>query len=237
MKTQRTHDRLYLDEDRYENTKEMFKFIVSNSFNENEFDQNLNICDFGCANGEFLYYLNKVSKANLNGLELIPELIDKAQKYVPKANFIKGSVLQKNIFQSDLFHKSYLTGVHSIFDDFETLFNNLIYWTQPKGKVIITGIFNFHPIDVLVKYKESKNYLSDVYEQGWNIFSIESVSNFLKKINKVRSFEFKKFEISIDLPKQKDPVRSWTIRDIENNRVITNGLSIYQQHYSLIINL
>ena len=32
IKTKRTHDSLYLEENRYENTKEMFKFIFKNAF-------------------------------------------------------------------------------------------------------------------------------------------------------------------------------------------------------------
>jgi len=118
MKTQRTHDNFYLNEDRYEDTKEMFKFILANSFEENELDSKINICDFGCANGEFLYFLNKVSNASLNGVDILPELLKKAKKFVPKASFIEGSVIKKNIFNRDKFDKSFLTGVHTIFDEF-----------------------------------------------------------------------------------------------------------------------
>ncbi len=237
MKTQRTHDKLYLKEERYENTKEMFKFIVNNSFKKEELKHKINICDFGCANGEFLFFLNKLSKASLYGLDILPELLIKAKKFVPQANFVNGSVTNKKSFASNKFDKSYLTGVHSIFDEFETSFNNLIYWTKPGGSVIITGIFNSYPIDVYIKYKESKNYQSEYYEEGWNIFSIKSISNFLNGLDKVKSYSFKKFEIKMDLEKQSDPVRSWTIKEKNNKRIITNGLSILQQHYMLIINL
>ena len=57
MKFKRTHDKLYLKENRYDRPKEMFKFIFKKSFikkNANEV-----IGDFGCAAGEFLYFLNK----------------------------------------------------------------------------------------------------------------------------------------------------------------------------------
>ena len=237
MKTQRTHDNLYLQENRYDNTKEMFKFILANSFEENELNSKIDICDFGCANGEFLYFLNKVSNASLNGVDILPELLKKAKKFVPKASFVKGSVLQKNIFNRDKFDKSFLTGVHTIFDEFETQFNNLIYWTKPGGSIFITGMFNYYPVDVYIKYKESKKYKSKYYEAGWNMFSIESVGNFLNNIKKVKSYNFKKFEIGIDLVKHSDPIRSWTFNDVNNNKIITNGLSILQQHYTLTINL
>ncbi len=92
-------------------------------------------------------------------------------------------------------------------------------------------------MDVLIKYKESKNYGSDIYESGWNIFSQQSVSDFLSKHKKVRSYYFQKFDLTIDLPPREDPLRSWTIRDWQGNRLITNGLCILQPFYLLEIKL
>ena len=60
IKTKRTHDSLYLEENRYENTKEMFKFIFKNAFPKKIHKiQNEDILDIGCAAGEFIYFLKK----------------------------------------------------------------------------------------------------------------------------------------------------------------------------------
>ena len=75
MKTQRTHDQLYLEENWYHDTKEMFKFILSNSFEKDDLNRKINVCDFGCANGEFLFFLNKVTQANLYGGRNINRII------------------------------------------------------------------------------------------------------------------------------------------------------------------
>ena len=238
MKIRRTHDKLYLNENRYDQTKEIFKDIVDNCFKENELNQNLNLCDMGCAAGEFLYYLNKIApNSNLTGLDILKELLIKAKIHVPKANLVNGSVLDKNIFKENQFDKTFLTGVHSIFDDFKDCFKNLIKWTQPDGLVFVTGLFNPSPVDVFLKFKESKDYEDDFFETGWNIFSQNSVGKFLKELNKVKSFDFKKFDIKIDLKRQMDPIRSWTFKDEKKNRIITNGLSIVQPHYILKIQL
>ncbi|WP_189446795.1 methyltransferase domain-containing protein [Candidatus Methylopumilus universalis] len=235
MQVRRTHDKLYLDENRYKNTKEIFKFIYSKAFSS-EIESDVEICDFGCAAGEFLYYLKAMRpKSRLTGFELLPELAEKAKAYVPDAEIITGSVLEKNHMTNDQFDISFLIGVHSIFDEFQTCFENIINWTRPGGRVYIVGMFNPFPVDVWVKYRESKNIDDNSLESGWNIFSQETVSNYLRKNKRVIDHSFSPFEISIDLPRQEDPVRSWTLRDYYDKRLIVNGLCLIQPHYVLEI--
>jgi SAM-dependent methyltransferase len=238
FKVQRTHDAIYLDEYRYDEPKEMFKFIANNAFESYETQSNLSVCDFGCAAGEFLYFLKNInSNITLEGVDVMASLLKKASKFVPSATFKQGSVLDSCCKLEDQYDLSFLIGVHSIFDEFETCFSNLIKWTKPGGSVYIAGMFNPFPVDVLIKYKKAENYESYTYESGWNIFSQESVSAFLEKNIKVKSHSFKKFEISIDLHRQEDFIRSWTLRDYKDKRWIINGLNILQPHYLLEIKL
>jgi hypothetical protein len=62
MRVTRTHDALYLKENRYNKTREIFKFayrlLKKNSHNKKI------IADFGCAAGEFLFFLR--NKFNFN---------------------------------------------------------------------------------------------------------------------------------------------------------------------------
>ncbi len=235
MKIKRTHDKLYLKENRYDKPKEMFKFILKKTFikkNTNEV-----IGDFGCAAGEFLYFLNKkLNNKSLIGIDVRKDLLKKAKKFVPLANFIKGSVEKKNILNKDSVDKAFMIGVHPIFDNFEKSFTNLIYWTKPKGKIFICDMFNPHPVDVLLKYKLAKKTKDNFFESGWNIFSQKSVSLFLKRNKNVKNFSFHKFEMPFDLKPQNDPIRSWTIKS-EGVRLMINGISIIQPQTLLIINL
>ena len=238
LKVQRTHDAFYLDENRYNEPKEMFKFIAASAFDQDEVNSEIRVCDFGCAAGEFLYYLRGLlPNAVLEGVDLLPSLIQKCRQFVPTATLQVGSVLNGDCKVESQYDKSFLIGVHSIFDEFETCFSNLIKWTKPGGSVYIAGMFNPFPVDVLIKYKEAKNYESDVFESGWNIFSQQSVSEYLVKNKRVKSFTFKKFDITIDLHRQEDPIRSWTLRDYKEVRFIINGLCILQPHYLLEIQL
>ena len=230
----RTHDSLYLTKDRYDKPKEMFKFISSHAFKQKSINTNLEVLDFGCATGEFLFYLYETHpELSLSGIDILPELIAKARILIPSASLEVGSVLNNDSVDSDSFDLIFMIGVHSIFDEFETSFNNLIEWTRLGGRVFIYGMFNPYPIDVLVKYRLSNE--SGLYESGWNIHSQESISNYLLNHPKVKNFEFHKFQIGIDLEQGQDLVRSWTIDDVNQNRMITNGLSLLQPHYLLEI--
>ena len=98
-----------------------------------------------------------------------------------KAKIKTGSVLDKFIYTKDKFDISFLTGVHSIFDETDILLDNLIYWTKPNGKLLITGLFNCFPYDVYIKYCKSKDHGNGIVEPGWNMFSIETISKILNK--------------------------------------------------------
>ena len=235
MKTIRTHDKLYLKENRYNKPKEMFKFIVKRALNKNT--KNKKICDFGCAAGEFLFYLNKIKPENYyTGIDVRQDLLKKAKRFVPEVYFKKGSVLNKSICKENIFDISFLIGVHPIFDDFDNCFSNLIHWTKPKGEIFICDMFNPDPVDVIIKYRLSKDYKKNSFEKGWNIFSKESVTNFLKQKKEVQSYKFEQFFMPFHLNRQKDPVRSWTV-NINKKKVMINGLSIIQPQTLLKIKL
>ncbi|MBJ41776.1 MAG: hypothetical protein CMJ80_00505 [Planctomycetaceae bacterium] len=238
MRTQRTHDKIYLNESSYNEPKRLHKFICQVSIEKVDENEKLNLCDFGCGAGDFLYYVrSRLPKSNLMGIDVLPELIDKGCTNLPSVNFQLGNVLDSTLRSSNEFDKVFLTGVHMIFDEFETCFSNLIDWTKPGGSVCITGMFNPYPVDVIIKYKHSVDYDNDMYEDGWNIFSQQSVIHYLKKKPKVSSFAFHEFKIDLDLPKQEDYIRSWTFPTFSGDRLITNGLCILQPIYLLEIKL
>ena len=237
MRSKRLHDHIYLKENRYKKTKEMFKFIDKHAFKINQRNFKEDICDIGCAAGEFLYFLKKkYPKKSFTGADVRQDLLVKAKKIVKNIYFRKGSVLKKNLFKKSKFDKIFLIGVHPIFDNFEYCFSNLIHWTKPKGEIFICDMFNPFDVDVLIRYKLSENYKSKIYETGWNIFSQNSVSKFLKTKKKIKSFNFKKFQMPFDLKPQKDPIRSWTIKS-GSERLMVNGISIIQPQTLLKIKL
>jgi ubiquinone/menaquinone biosynthesis C-methylase UbiE len=132
MRVTRTHDALYLKENSYNKTREIFKFayrlVKKNSHNKKI------IGDFGCAAGEFLFFLR--NKFNFNykliGFDINNLLLKKARKKVKNVDFIKQDLLKKNKKYKNFSYISTCIGVMTIFDDFYKVINNLIYYTKKK---------------------------------------------------------------------------------------------------------
>jgi|688.fasta_scaffold168732_1 tRNA G46 methylase TrmB len=105
IRIERTHDlELYLNENRYEEPKELFKFITDYLIEVKglKYFEDLQLCDFGCAAGEFLYHLDTCfPKSKLMGVDILEELIFKANKFVPRASFTVGSILESNLIESN----------------------------------------------------------------------------------------------------------------------------------------
>ncbi len=231
----RTHDNLYLKENNYKNPKKLHSFIIKEIIKNikinNKKNFNGNITDFGCANGELLYNLNKkLPNAKFNGIEILSSLVNMSKKKFKKEKNIKiklGSILNKKILKSKVNDVSIACGVLPIFDDFEKIITNMIHFSKKKSKIYIASLFNNYPLDVYVKYKKSINYNKKYLESGWNIFSKNSISKFLKTKKNIKKFYFVDFNIDINIKKNnKDFLRSWTFKDINGKLLITNGLSL-----------
>lgn len=244
----RTHDLLYLAEDRYSAPKQIHLELIQlirHYLNAIDADQEARIGDFGCAAGEFVHALNqsfsaangKYENTRIEGYDVLEALIEKARKRVPGLNFHIGSVEDQKICAESHLNVTVMTGVLCIFDSFEPILENAIFWTKNKGRILVHSLFNDYPVDVNVKYNLACDYGQGVLESGWNIFSKESISQWATQNENVESFRFHDFQIETDIPRNTDPVRSWTFRDIDGRRLTTNGLSLLLPSSTLEINV
>ncbi|HEY8240601.1 MAG TPA: class I SAM-dependent methyltransferase [Kiritimatiellia bacterium] len=228
-RVERTHDKaLYLAENRYEAPKEYFRVLCDMATAEGHLRPGQRICDIGCAAGEFLHYVSRACPgARLEGYDPVPELLEKARQHVPGAQFKAGSVLDRALLKEGSVDTCFLLGVHSIFDEFETCFGNLLAWTRPGGAVYIFGAFNPYPVDVWVKYRLADGHEAEHREPGWNMFSKVSVARFLDRQGMQGRYSFTPFELPFDLLRNAtDLVRTWTMRDCEGRRQFVNGLML-----------
>jgi SAM-dependent methyltransferase len=251
IKSTRTHDKLYLKENRYEKTKEIFIFLNNVIKKYLQFkNSNTIITDYGCAAGELAFFLKKKykKKYKIFGCDINKALLNKAKRKVKNVFFFKKDITKKTYKNfSDL---SISIGTMSIFDDFSKIISNLIYSTKKKGVLFLHFLSNDYDVDIIVKYANSvtpgkltnqykKKYLhtNRTWESGWNVFSKSTIANFLKTNPRVKSFYFKDFSIKCNLKKNKqDSLRSWTT-NIDGKKKIINSLGIVQNHTFVIINL
>jgi SAM-dependent methyltransferase len=246
MKIYRTADKLYLKENRYKKTKDIFKFAYSLVKNNKLLKNNKKtiVSDYGCAAGEFLFYLRNKLNPNyeLFGFDYKNDLLKKARFKLKNFNFKQLNILNKRKKYKNFSKLSFCIGVLQIFDNFHEAMNNLIYYTDKKGIIVLHFLSNKYNFDANIKYSKSVisgkkfNYKQRIWESGWNIISKATINNFLKKHHRVNKFHFKDFKIKKNLKKQKDSMRSWTI-NVKNKKEIINGLGIIQNHSFVIINL
>ena len=223
MNTIREHDKLYLNEDRKNEPKEYFKFIETVFKKRINSVENSTILDIGCATGDFLYFIHKkFPSAKISGMDVRNDLLEKAKSKVPFATFFQGNIQDSKTLPKEKFDFIFMLGVHSIFDNYELMLDNIIQISNKGGRVGIFGVFNPEDVDVLVKVRNSND---DKWQSGWNMFSKKSISNYLTKKNILHNFI--DWKISIDIPKNKsDPLRSWTFKDEKEERIIINGTQL-----------
>lgn len=226
---QRTHDKaVYLQEDRYEHPKEIFKMIFRQVQASGGLRSGEMACDFGCAAGEFLYYLHREApQARYTGFDIVPELLEKARTRVPGPEFRLGSVLDRGLLPEASIDVALMVGVHEIFDDFRPSFSHLLRWTRPGGRIFIFGGFNPFPVDVWIQYRLVDAHPAAHREAGWNRFAKTSVSRYLDEALGPGRHAFLPFELPFDLaPHPEDPIRTWTVLDAHQRRLLTNGLLV-----------
>jgi len=228
-KSKRVHDSFYAKEDQFTNPKEYFKEAI-NLIKQNTdiFDENRegSFLDVGCAAGDFLRYfeanLDKKSRINLYGIDIMDELLNEAKKRVPNSTFKKIDIGYTKHNLENLYNQKYdlitMLGVSSIFDDFIWL-DNLFTGIKDNGFILIYGIFNPYPYDVILRVKKSN---SDNWEPGWNVISKDSIISYAQ--NNKYEVKFIDFEPNISIkPNPNDGLRTWTLDLKDNSKDMFNS--------------
>lgn len=216
---------IYLNEDRYENPKEVFKFIASEMGKDN-FESYQTLHDVGCATGELIYFFKKLwPHLNYSGSDISGQMLNRAKEVLPDCNFYENSIEVLDKLENGQTDIVTCSGLLPLFDEQEPLINNLINKVSPGGKLYIFTLYNQHPVDVLIRYKDVKN--KDYWEAGWNLFSKETFSSILEKNPRSLDWEFADFHMTIDIAKRPDnPWRTWTLKTEEDPRQLINGSNV-----------
>tara|TARA_B100000900_G_scaffold414995_2_gene443343 strand:- start:43 stop:741 length:699 start_codon:yes stop_codon:yes gene_type:complete len=219
----RTHDKLYLN-DNEKIIKEVFVKVAD----ELALEPFETLADVGCAAGVFPNYLKfRFPKSKIVGIEYSKSLLSKAKKDFPEVEFYYGNAMDKNSIEKK-FDVITLLGVLCIFDDYKLVLDNIFSWLKPNGRLIIHNMISEFNIDVIIKYKPSSlEYDKQDLESGWNILSNKSLESVVLN-NNAKIVSSKPFYIKEKLKKQKDLLRSWTEKNLNNRNDIFNALHIRQ---------
>jgi SAM-dependent methyltransferase len=225
------YDLFYLKENGKLNVKESFKFVMSRAADQISRIDRPVIADVGCAVGDLLAYIQSLyPKAELHGLDVQPELLEKARKELPSVQFHLFDILKGDNSQGKKFDFVFMCGVHGAFEDPRQWLPNFLKLLKDDGVAFIYGLFNPDPIDIIAKVRPSGS--TGDYISNWNLPSLETMSLLLDKAG--YAVESSYFQIAIDIPKRDgDPLRSWTFKYEDGSRGTVNGSQLLHHNYLL----
>jgi 2-polyprenyl-3-methyl-5-hydroxy-6-metoxy-1,4-benzoquinol methylase len=175
----------------------------------------------GCASGEFIQYLGATQPGLLKctGLDVSDRLVSLARKRCPAASFRVADITKDEIGAA--YDIITMFGVLNCLDNGTEPLGKLLSAARPKGCVLLLDFINADPIDVLTRYRRAD--ADGVWERGWNIYSRVTLDRFLRASTAVANWSYERFQISFDLPKREDTMRTWTIAIEGNPRQLVNG--------------
>jgi len=226
-------EEVYYNEDP-KKPKELFKSIVE-IIKDSKPSTSFRICDVGCAAGSFLAYTKQIfPNSKIFGIDISNQLISKAKKIVPEGKFVVESIENNNALEDKKFDIIILKGVLSIFDDPEPILMNCLSALDNNGMLIVTGIFNPDPIDVILRYR--KTYKKDsTWEKGLNIHSCFNIENILNNCKYNLDMKWHSFTMPFPIKRQEDPMRAWSTRVADDPYTSINGAC--QIHYMMSLEI
>jgi ubiquinone/menaquinone biosynthesis C-methylase UbiE len=213
----------------YEKIKsyERFGFLFNNI--KSQLKKTETLLDIGCAKGELIYLLKEeYPEIKYTGLEYSINLINiaKNEQFLKDVEFIEGDAADFELNRK--FDTVIMSGVLSIFDDISKPLLCMLKHIKSGGKGYIFGGFNVDNIDVILKYRN--NYQdSKEWESGLNIFSIDSVKKIIH--DEIVDFNYKKFNISQELKKESNPIKSYTLNLENGEKLIVTGAGVIRDFY------
>ena len=187
--------------------------------------------DLGCADALFLDALRRsFSGWELIGLEINKDLLERAYATVENTNIRIVNEDASTYASDDHFDVVTASGLLSVFDEPLQVLDCWLKLLKPEGLLIVFGTFSPFDMDIKINYRN--NYNSSEWETGINSFAQKTFERHLSSLNLVP--EFIPFEMSVDLKKGDDPIRSYTIKDENGKRMVIAGNTIKNLYYMLI---
>lgn len=207
--------------------KETEKFIIKHFKKKN--NKSYDLLDLGCGNGNFINFVKKIfTNWNFTGVEYNKKLFSVCKNRLGKHKNIK--FINLDILKTFNDKKKYdvviLNGVLGIFNEIHAkkLIYKILNLTNNKGEIFIISQFNDYGVDVIPKFRINTSKSTSSWCGGWNIYSKKTIQNWLS--NKDVSYKFYKWKMPFKIKKNADPIKSWTINNHKNEKILTNGIGL-----------
>ncbi len=228
----RAIDLRYLTRNSEQNFKHYFPFIVQQAQRYVAGLSECRIVEVGCATGRFVRMLVEEYEArDVIGIDIIPELVQKAEIDVPAARFLVGDITRPDSLPSEKVDVVFMNTIHSLFDDPQVWLPNVLNLTRRGGYAFVFGLFNPEPVDVAVRarYSGEKNDIP-----GWSLVSKSTMFQKFQELGVTGRFE----DYPIPAPVARhssDPLHSWTVNREGGEMLLINGLQLIHQFSMAII--
>ena len=213
----------------YEKYKSYDRFHFIKEIIQKKVTSEYTFLDLGCAKGELIWFLKDFFPSlQYTGIDISDQLLSIA-RCEPKLNDVKFTQadLQSLNLQTQ-FDFVMMSGVLSIFDNYSNILDIMLKHLKAKGCGYIFGSFNENDVDVLIRFKNNISN-SKKWESGYNTFSMKTIETYLKKFSE--DIQFHKFNLSVNLVKQNNPITSYTLNTKEEGKIIMNGAYIMRKFY------
>lgn len=203
-------DAIYLNEDRYNEPKESFKFI-GDLIQGDLRTKHQSLLDVGSATGEFVHYLaGRFPNLSFHGVDVSDAMIRQAKHRVPNARFDVVSVLDRNFFSRQRYDLVTCVGVVQMFDDLKTPLYHLIDALNPGSVLYVQSAMNENPIDLFSRYRQIDGK-DPRLQLGWNILSKKTYSHLIDSYPGKLTHTYHAFKMPVPISRRKDPMRTWTV--------------------------
>jgi trans-aconitate methyltransferase len=227
MQNKNTQTEVYVANRSLKQHEEEMLELVAARFVDREFS----VLDIGCADGLFCKALKeRFPRARVTGFDLSAELISQANSYgLADCEFTIGDA---STYETDQrFDLLIASGILSVFEDFEVVLGKWLEWLRSDGLILIFGRFNSEDIDMRISIRNNFNHSG--WEGGLTTYSLYTVGRFLEA--KGYQHEFHRFRLSIDLPRDENPVRTYTIETVDGEKLVVNGANLLAEQFFLKI--
>jgi ubiquinone/menaquinone biosynthesis C-methylase UbiE len=218
----------------YEEPKSYTKYLINHIKEKKLISNGDFIIDLGCGCGANSFFFSKCFKhCNFLGIDINPRYIKIANKY--KLGNLKYKV--GNLFDIKL--KKKIKGILSIqtlswLNDYKKALSSM-FELKPEW-ILITSLFYDGPVTAKIIINDFSRTMGKLkYRKTYyNIYSIDELKKYSQKYN-YNLFEFKPFELSLDLTSPSNKSMGTYTEKLENGKRIQISGPILMNWYTLIL--